>query len=165
MVCPDWEEHYPLSVVHALERELSDHTPLILDTGEREKSTPIFRFENAWMLREGFKEFAAKAWSTQVFGSHIVRWQQKTRIFRQKVRRWVLNSDAWYRKLKRDILSKLDNIDKNAESMGLSAHDRNEQKELRAQLNRLLKQEEVKWLQRYKDQEIKDGDNNIIMPR
>ena len=42
----------------------------------------------------------------------------------------------------------------------MCTHDRKEQKELRAQLHRLLKQEELKWLQRYKDREIKDGDCN-----
>ena len=44
--------------------------------------------------------------------------------------------------------------------MGLTIDDREEQKELRSQLHRLLKQDELKWLQRYKDNEIRDGDNN-----
>lgn len=42
----------------------------------------------------------------------------------------------------------------------MTAYDRNVQKTLRRQLNDLLKQEEMKWLQRYKDQEIKEGDCN-----
>ena len=53
---------------------------------------------------------------------------------------------------------KLDALDKNAETMGLTAHHREEQKDLRSQLHRLLRQEELKWLPRYKDIEIKDGD-------
>ena len=61
---------------------------------------------------------------------------------------------------KKELLCKLDDIDKRAEVLGLSAWDRNEQKELRAQLGRLVKQEEIKQLQKYKDREIKDGDNN-----
>uniref|UniRef100_A0A453KWR1 Reverse transcriptase domain-containing protein n=1 Tax=Aegilops tauschii subsp. strangulata TaxID=200361 RepID=A0A453KWR1_AEGTS len=82
------------------------------------------------------------------------------RVFRRKVRGWILNSDAWYRKIRKEILMKLDAIDKNAEIMGLSAQDREEQKDLRSQLHGLLKQVEMKWLQRYKDKEIKDGDCN-----
>ena len=27
LICPNWEDHYPLTKVYALERELSDHTP------------------------------------------------------------------------------------------------------------------------------------------
>lgn len=59
---------------------------------------------------------------------------------------------------KKELLDKLDGLDKNAEILGLTAHDRTVQKELRRQLNDLLKQEELKWLQRYKEKEIKEGD-------
>ena len=68
--------------------------------------------------------------------------------------------DAWYQKIKMEIIKELDDLDKRAEFMGLNAVDRSEQKELRAQLNRVMIQEEMKWLQRYKDSEIKDGDRN-----
>lgn len=57
-------------------------------------------------------------------------------------------------KLKKNT-SKLDSIDKNAVINGLTTHDRTEQKELSEQLRRILKQEELKWLQRYKDKEIR----------
>ena len=50
-----------------------------------------------------------------------------------------------------EIIKELDDLDKRAEIMGLSDVDRNEQKELRAQLKRVMLQEEMKWLQRYKD--------------
>ena len=59
-----------------------------------------------------------------------------------------------------EIIKELDDLDKRAEIMGLSAVDRSEQKELRAQLKRVMIQEEMKWLQRYKDKEITDGDGN-----
>lgn len=49
----EWEETYPLTQVSALVREKSDHTPLFLDSGDIQKSDPIFRFENSWLLREG----------------------------------------------------------------------------------------------------------------
>lgn len=44
LICPDWEEKYPLTMVTTLNREISQHTPLITDTGET-------RFENYWTLR------------------------------------------------------------------------------------------------------------------
>ena len=50
LICLDWEDHYPLIEVFALDRELLDHTPLIADTGENTYAPPIFRFENSWML-------------------------------------------------------------------------------------------------------------------
>lgn len=43
----NWEENYPLSMVTALVREKSDHTPLLMDTGDVPKTDPFFRFENS----------------------------------------------------------------------------------------------------------------------
>lgn len=54
LICLEWEEYYPLSFLQALERELSGHTSLILDIRSHNVAQPIFRFENSWMLREGF---------------------------------------------------------------------------------------------------------------
>ena len=54
LIYPDWEEHYPLAEVYALERQLHDHTPLILGTSTRNNHTPIFRSENSWMLKDDF---------------------------------------------------------------------------------------------------------------
>ena len=54
----------------------------------------------------------------------------------------------------------LDVMDKNAESRGINAQERYIQKELRRELKGLLKLEEIRWLQRYKDREIKEGDSN-----
>lgn len=71
LICPDWEEHYPLSFRQALKREVSDHTPLLLDTGSHNISQPIFKFQNSWMLRDGFKEFVTSIWTNHYDGSNI----------------------------------------------------------------------------------------------
>ena len=66
LICPDWEDKYPLTYVTALERELSDHTPLLIDTGIPSRKPPIFRFENAWLEREGLIEIV------DFFGKRII---------------------------------------------------------------------------------------------
>lgn len=71
LICPESKEHYPLSFLQALAREVIDHTSLILDTGSHNASQPIFMFENSWMLREGFK---SKTWVDQYEGSNIEKW-------------------------------------------------------------------------------------------
>lgn len=48
------------------------------------------------MLREGFRDFVVKIWSTQYEGNIIDQWQQRMKESRQKVRGCILNSDAWY---------------------------------------------------------------------
>jgi hypothetical protein len=58
LVSTEWEFNHPLSTVVALPRVISDHTPLILDTGKSSSSnnTPMFKFELGWLLRDGFSE-------------------------------------------------------------------------------------------------------------
>uniref|UniRef100_A0A452YGV4 Uncharacterized protein n=1 Tax=Aegilops tauschii subsp. strangulata TaxID=200361 RepID=A0A452YGV4_AEGTS len=75
---------------------------------------------------------------------------------------WNRNVDAWYRKIKIDIVKRLDEIDKSAEIRGITVEVRKEQKELREQLKRVMMQEEIKIIQRYKEREIIEGDGNTI---
>lgn len=42
----------------------------------------------------------------------------------------------------------------------MTAQDRNERKKLREQLGRIMKREELKWFEGYKDKEIRMGDSN-----
>jgi hypothetical protein len=55
LVSTDWELKYPKVNVHALPRALSDHTPLLLDTGMSSQHNPqMFKFELAWLFKDGF---------------------------------------------------------------------------------------------------------------
>ena len=159
-MCPAWEEKYPLTILQRVAREISDHTPLFLDTGETYKHKYTFRYENAWILREGFKELVHKTWNERYIGDILERWQLRLRNLRKKTKGWNKNVDAWYRKNKIDIVRILDEIDRNTEIRGITAEDRKQQKELRDQLKRVMIQEEIKIIQRYKEREIIEGDGN-----
>jgi hypothetical protein len=52
----EWEENYLLTTVQALPRVISDHAPLLLNSGETSTrgSEPLFKFECGWLLKEGF---------------------------------------------------------------------------------------------------------------
>lgn len=63
LCCPVWEEKYPLTIVQAFAREISDHTPLFIDPEEHSRSEPIFRHENYWNMIEGFRDFIYKIWN------------------------------------------------------------------------------------------------------
>ena len=58
---------------------------------------------------------------------------------------------------KKDVLCKLDAIDKHYEIFRLTTEDRIEQMELRAPLDRLLEQEQTKWKQGAKVDELLEG--------
>ena len=56
LVTIDWEQKFLLASVQALTREISYHTPLLLDTGEPSHRGNIrnFKFELAWLTRDVF---------------------------------------------------------------------------------------------------------------
>jgi exonuclease III len=55
LISREWELLFPLTTVHKLIREISDHNPIILDTMEgREKQVREFRFEKRWLKKKIF---------------------------------------------------------------------------------------------------------------
>jgi hypothetical protein len=69
-----------LVTARALTRAGSDHTPLIIDSGEQAylANKSIFSFELAWLRRDGFYEMVAKEWASISRGKNPMElWQKK----------------------------------------------------------------------------------------
>jgi endonuclease/exonuclease/phosphatase family metal-dependent hydrolase len=66
----DWEQKFPLVTVQALHRAISDHTPLLVDSGEATHAGNInnFSFELGWFEREGFMDLIATEWAKEFCG-------------------------------------------------------------------------------------------------
>jgi hypothetical protein len=52
----EWEQKFPLVSVRALTRSGSDHTPLLIDSGNQEHigNKARFSFELSWLRQDGF---------------------------------------------------------------------------------------------------------------
>jgi hypothetical protein len=52
LMSTEWEQNFPLANVIALSIDLSDHTPLLLNTGHAPSSSSqhLFKFELGWLL-------------------------------------------------------------------------------------------------------------------
>jgi hypothetical protein len=76
----EWELKYPMFSVRALPHleTLSDHTPLLLTTGN--PSPPRgrqFKFELGWLQRDVFLDMVKNVWEKPVVGrSPIQRWKK-----------------------------------------------------------------------------------------
>ncbi len=80
LVSTEWEIKNPLVTVHALCRDLSDHTPLVLDIGKgtNRNAQPLFKFELGCLLRDDFQNLLVEIWSKGIQGAtNIERWQNK----------------------------------------------------------------------------------------
>jgi hypothetical protein len=58
LISMELEEKYPTTTLTALSREISDHTPLLLNSRDNtmQSGPPMFKFELGWLLQDGFSD-------------------------------------------------------------------------------------------------------------
>ena len=71
LISVEWEQKFPLVIVHALTRAGSDHTPLIIDSGEQAHigNENHFSFELSWLRRDDFYDIVCREWKSVTKGS------------------------------------------------------------------------------------------------
>ena len=64
LVSTDWKDKFPLSTVQSRDRDISDHTPLVLNTGASTHAhiQRPFKFERGWLIRDGFYDMVVNIW-------------------------------------------------------------------------------------------------------
>ena len=163
LVSTDWEDKFPLYSVEPRDRDISDHTPLILNTGASTHSCDQcpFKFERGWLIRDGFYEMVANIWQSETSGSTpLERWQNRIRRLKQYLRGWAKHTAGIYRKEKKRLLTLLEDLDKKAEISPLSDREINLKHYLKERLVLLLQKEEIKWYERAKVKTLLEGDDN-----
>jgi hypothetical protein len=117
----EWEQKFPLVSVRALTRAGSDHTPLLIDSGNHAHigNKARFSFELSWFEQEGFYDLIAREWAAVSAGkTPIITWQNKIRHLRRFLRGWA--------KKKEKLLNIIDFLDIQAESYPLNDEERAE---------------------------------------
>jgi exonuclease III len=109
LVSTEWEQKYPLATVQALTREISDHTPLLFNTGNKSLNgaQPLFKFELSWLLSENFMDIVSDLWNNTKKGTNAIQtWQNKVRRLRQFLRGWNKDKKGKFKKEKQELLRK-----------------------------------------------------------
>jgi hypothetical protein len=104
LISTEWELAHPLSMVMALPRAISDHTPLLVDTGQSSlsKNIPMFNFELGWFLRDGFMDMVREVLNNVYDREDKMRcWQLKIRRLHQHLRGWMKHTSGVNRKEKK----------------------------------------------------------------
>jgi predicted secreted Zn-dependent protease len=161
--CWYWEHNYPLSTVDPRDRNISDHTPLILNTGAstHQNRQPTFKFEMGWLTRDGFFDMVADICQSECRSySTLERWQNKIRNLRQYLRGWAKHTAGIYRKENKSLSSLIDRLDKKVKTSILSDNEINMKHCLKERLATLLREEEIKWYERAKVQNLLQEDDN-----
>ena len=143
-------------------RGASAHAALLLHTWINSTiNRKPFKFELCWLSRAELLVIVNKVWSSTVRrGSSLDWWQDFMRKLRRTLKGWNLNVEGRYRRDRDEIANKLDFLDKKSELSGVSEADYVLRNKLQNDLNKILREEEIKWYQRSKEKDIKEGDGN-----
>jgi hypothetical protein len=85
--------------VRALTRSGSDHTLLLIDSGEQAhlENQAHFSFELSWLSEDGFYEMIKKEWDSITVGKDPLQlWQNKIRRLRRFPRGWMKDGSGKY---------------------------------------------------------------------
>jgi hypothetical protein len=88
LVATEWDGKFPRAYVHALSRNISDHTLLLLSIGVvTAQPIPPFKLELTWFLWDGFVDMVKDIWVNETRGSTpLEKWQARIRKVRQHLR-------------------------------------------------------------------------------
>jgi hypothetical protein len=159
----EWEQKFPLVTVRALTRSGSDHTPLLVDSGEQAHlgNKAQFSFELSWLSEDGFYEMIKKEWlSVKVGNDPLQLWQNRLRHLRCFLRGWAKNRSGKYKKERERLSLIIDELDIRAETCPLDKSERDKLRDANDKLSKLRREEESKWAQRAKVRYIQEGGNN-----
>ena len=149
----EWEFKYPMVTVHELDRGVSDHAPLLLDTGDSSftGNSKQFKMELSWLSHEDFRERVAEIWNKPVNGQNAVqRWNRKMGALRKHLRGWARHQHGDYKIQKLNLQETVTSLDTLAEARVLTDDERTQLEVARDGFIKLLREEELKFYQRAK---------------
>jgi hypothetical protein len=103
----DWEQKLTLVSVRALTRSGSDHTPLLIDSGDQAflGNKKKLSFELSWFKIDGFMEMIAQEWaSNSTRDNSLENWQNKIHHIGMFLRVWARNLSGNYKIQKKKYL-------------------------------------------------------------
>jgi hypothetical protein len=90
-----------------MSRELSDHTSLLITSGEKPRTQQKFRFENCWFERPELATVINSVWNETYNGSsNLDIWHKKFTKLRKVLKGWNINIEGKYRKYKKNLAKK-----------------------------------------------------------
>lgn len=161
-----WDSHFAACFAWSKARVGSDHSPLILDTGEtKENRAKYFYFQESWFQYEGFHELVKERWlqvqsksCSNVYS--LDKWHGCLQALRQFLRGWNLNRIGDIKRLKSNLSRRVEEIDNIAEVRLLSMDEWEERISLENNLEDISRKENLQWKQKAGRNWILQGDAN-----
>jgi len=149
-----WDLNYSHSFAWSTARVGSDHSLLIIDTGEQGASRPkYFFFEEKWIHHEGFYDLLKTKWGEFKCGSvntpySLDVWHGCLQSLRHYLRGWSLRISGENKDTKKNIATRIEEIDIIAEKRLLSNSEWEQRINLEETLDKMNLIEELQWKQK-----------------
>jgi hypothetical protein len=154
-------DHFSNIVQRRLPRLLSDHFPILLNCGFMQKRKSPFRFENMWLKSVGFHAMVKQWWDSYLYsGSPSYVLVQKLKSLKIDLRRWNKDVFGDVNSRKNDLQVQIQDFDLLEETRPLSVEEGVMKDHLKADLEKVLLLEEIKWRQSSRATWLREGDKN-----
>lgn len=155
-----WFSLFPRTMVENLNRTTSDHCPMLLNFAPQLISSPKpFRFQDMWLLREGFGDLVRSNWSQPISTGGMLG-------FALKLRRLKICLKTWNREVFGNIVDRVKELEdavfqkEHIYDSTSSPSDREELHRAKAELLSRLKEREEFLRQKSRMRWLTDGDSN-----
>lgn len=135
--------------------------PPILDTGENQvRRNSYFRFESAWLLKEGFRELVSQKMFPRDDIYILNYWNRKQSDLRRFLKGWGFNQNRENILTKQNLQSLLKDQDIHDDERPLTVEEWEKRYSLEVDLKHIYEMEELFWHKKCGDQELLQGDRN-----
>ena len=157
----DWAEDYINILQKRLDRLNSDHFPIALECGNIQRRRRPFRFENMWLMAEGFVEQVRSWWeSYQVEGTPSFVFASKLKALKADLKKWNETVFGHVNAQKQNLLAGLRELDGVADLRPLSDEEKGKRELLTTNLEKVILMDEICWRQKSRALWLKEGDKN-----
>nr|XP_033512764.1 uncharacterized protein LOC117277437 [Nicotiana tomentosiformis] len=161
LLSSEWNEYFGSVKQIALPRVVSDHKPIVLESGDWSSDPSYFKFENMWLQQEGFLDLVKQWWqSYTVNGSPNFILAQKLKLLKKDLAIW--NKEV-FGKLSTRInkaMEELQMLEQATERRAQTLDEKNNILRLKVEIQQLAKTEETSWRQKSRCLWLKEGDRN-----
>lgn len=161
MVNNAWIGWWPSACLKGLQRSVSDHCPIFLESKDLDWGPKPFRFINAWLSHPEFKEFVGTVWkSYQIigWGGFIVK--EKLKLLRKDLKVWNTQVFGSIKQKIGELKNKIQKLDFIDDALGLDDGEILCRKECTAELFRTLNLRNNLNAQKARKRWLQDGDLN-----
>lgn len=157
-----WEDLFPLVSVRKLVREIADHNPLLLSSGEEGRDAPKpreFWFDLSWIKDDKFIPAVSRIWSRLVQSvDPIDILNIKLKRIKTYFKGWGSDKFGRDKKRKEELRNELAHLEELEEEGPLSPELYNKKVDVDFELHELLVNEEIYWLQQSHERWLLKGD-------